>query len=245
LALLYEKIKIQQSTLAKGESQYWNRINDIKLLNQKIRDTEREMRIYRNQSETIPDLKSEIHNLQKELIDEKLKVRGLSEALEDPMNVHRWRKLEGTDSDTYEMITKIQTLQKRLIGKTEECVEKDVVIEQKEKSVHELREMMKRQPSIEDAKMLSTYESTIKQKRRQMKAMAAELNMYQAQVNEYKYENDRLVREVNEVKRRYYETKKKDQALRDHIEKEQQKTMQIQINLPDKRYVGGGYNLAV
>lgn len=65
-------------------------------------------------------MKSEIHNLQKELIDEKLKVRGLSEALEDPMNVHRWRKLEGTDSDTYEMITKIQTLQKRLIGKTEE-----------------------------------------------------------------------------------------------------------------------------
>ena len=75
---------------------------------------------YNLQSETIPDLKGEIHNLQKELIDEKLKVRGLSEALEDPMNVHRWRKLEGTDPDSYEMITKIQTLQKRLIGKTEE-----------------------------------------------------------------------------------------------------------------------------
>ena len=42
--------------------------------------------------------------------------------------------------------------------------------------------MMKRQPSIEDAKMLSTYETTLKQKGRQMKAMAAELNMYQAQV---------------------------------------------------------------
>jgi len=244
LALLYEKIKIQQSTLAKGEAQYWDRINDIKLLNQKIRDLEREMRIHRNQSETIPDLKGEIHNLQKELIDEKLKVRGLSEALEDPMNVHRWRKLEGTDSDTYEMITKIQTLQKRLIGKTEECVEKDVVIEQKEKSLNELREMMKRQPSIEDAKMLSTYERSLKQKGTQMKAMAAELNMYQAQVNEYKYENERLVREMNEVKRKYFESKKREQATREHIEREQ-KASQIQINLPDKRYVGGGFNLAV
>jgi len=213
-------------------------------LNQKIRDLEREMRIHRNQSETIPDLKGEIHNLQKELIDEKLKVRGLSEALEDPMNVHRWRKLEGTDSDTYEMITKIQTLQKRLIGKTEECVEKDVVIEQKEKSLNELREMMKRQPSIEDAKMLSTYERNLKQKGTQMKAMAAELNMYQAQVNEYKYENERLVREMNEVKRKYFESKKREQATRDHIEREQ-KAGQIQINLPDKRYVGGGFNLAV
>ena len=66
--------------------------------------------------------------MQKELIDEKLKVRGLSEALEDPMNVHRWRKLEGTDSDTYEMITKIQTLQKRLIGKTEEVLRFVVIV---------------------------------------------------------------------------------------------------------------------
>lgn len=32
----------------------------------------------------------------------------------------RWRKLEGSDPSTYEMIQKIQTLQKRLIAKTEE-----------------------------------------------------------------------------------------------------------------------------
>jgi len=42
--------------------------------------------------------------------------------------------------------------------------------------------MLKRQPSVEDAKLLSTYEANIKQKKRQMKGMAAELNMYQAQV---------------------------------------------------------------
>ena len=80
--------------------------------------------------------------------------------------------------------------------------------------------MMKRQPSVEDAKMLSTYEQTLKQKRRQMKGMAAELNMYQAQVNEFKYENERLVREMNETKRKYFEIKKKEQLTREHIEKE-------------------------
>lgn len=36
------------------------------------------------------------------------------------MLVVRWRKLEGSDPATYEMIQKIQTLQKRLIAKTEE-----------------------------------------------------------------------------------------------------------------------------
>ncbi len=43
--------------------------------------------------------------------------------------------------------------------------------------------MLKRQPSVEDAKMLTAYEQAVKQKKRQMKAMAGELNMYQAQVN--------------------------------------------------------------
>jgi hypothetical protein len=41
----------------------------------------------------------------------------------------RWRKLEGSDPSTYEMIQKIQTLQKRLISKTEEVVEKDLLIQ--------------------------------------------------------------------------------------------------------------------
>ena len=51
----------------------------------------------------IPKLKNEIHNLQKELIQEKLKVKALAEELENPLNAHRCRKLEGSDPDVYEM----------------------------------------------------------------------------------------------------------------------------------------------
>lgn len=47
-------------------------------------------------------------------------MKALSEELENPMNQERFRKLEGTDCDSYEMSTKIETLQKRLISKTEE-----------------------------------------------------------------------------------------------------------------------------
>ena len=36
------------------------------------------------------------------------------------MNVHRWRKLEGSDPATFELIQKVQALQKRLIEKTED-----------------------------------------------------------------------------------------------------------------------------
>ena len=52
-------------------------------------------------------MKHEIHNLIKELTEERLKVKALSEELENPMNVHRWRKLDATDSETYELMNKI------------------------------------------------------------------------------------------------------------------------------------------
>ena len=44
----------------------------------------------------------------------------MEEELENPVNIHRWRKLEGSDPSTYEMIQKIHAIQKRLIAKTEE-----------------------------------------------------------------------------------------------------------------------------
>ena len=119
-------------------------------------------------------------------MQERTKVKALSEELENPMNVHRWRKLEGSDPPTYEMIQKIHTLQKRLIAKTEEVVEKDTLIQEKEKLYVELKNILARQPGPEVAEQLSIYQQNLRDKTRQMKAMASELNMYQAQVSEFK-----------------------------------------------------------
>lgn len=64
LALLYEKIKILQSTLAKGELQYQQRLEDIRLLKFKIGDHKADLKIVRSEAQQIPDLRKEIYNLQ-------------------------------------------------------------------------------------------------------------------------------------------------------------------------------------
>jgi hypothetical protein len=56
------------------------------------------------------------------------------------------------------MIQKIQTLQKRLIAKTEEVVEKDLLIQEKEKLYMELKNILARQPGPEVAEQLSIYQ---------------------------------------------------------------------------------------
>ena len=65
------------------------------------------------------------------------------------MNVHRWRKLEGSDPKRYELVQKIHTLQTRLIAKTEEVVEKDLLLQEKEKLYTELKNLLARQPGPE------------------------------------------------------------------------------------------------
>jgi len=123
-----------------------------------------ELRIVTSKASEIEELRHQIVKLNRDLLTEKLQVKALSEELENPLNYHRWRKLEGTDPDTWEMLQKIQTLQKRLIKKTEEVVEKDVVIQEKEKRDVELKNLLARQPGPEVAEQLSIYQQNLKEK---------------------------------------------------------------------------------
>jgi chromosome segregation ATPase len=240
LALLYEKIKIQQSTLNKGQIQYRDRLNEIRVLKIKLNDLKRELHILKNSVANIDVLKREVHHLGRELLQERTKVKALSEELENPLNVHRWRKLEGSDPSTYELIQKIQTLQKRLIAKTEEVVEKDLLIQEKEKLYVELKNILARQPGPEVAEQLSVYQANLREKTKQMKAMASELNMFQAQVNEYKYEIERLTRDLNDMKRKYFEQKRKEQLDKDRSAK----VMAPPPGGSQTRFTGGGFSLS-
>merc|ERR1719228_1831061 len=194
LALLYEKIKIQQSTLAKGEIQYRQRLQDIRLLKLEIKKLRREKAILMKNVSSIDDLRKEVYHTQRELLRERTRCKALEEELENPMNIHRWRKLEASDPSQYEMILKIQALQKRLIQKTEEVVEKELLIQEKEKLYMELKQILARQPGPEVAEQLGIYQQTLKEKTKQMQSMSSELNMYEAQVKEYKYEIERLAK---------------------------------------------------
>lgn len=120
LALLYEKIKILQSTLRRGELQYTARLDDIRLMTIKIRDLQRQLTIARSGQSNIEGLNRNLINLERELVRERVRVKALCDELENPVNVHRWRKLEGTDPMAHELIQKIHILQKRLLLKTEE-----------------------------------------------------------------------------------------------------------------------------
>uniref|UniRef100_A0A8C0XMZ5 Cilia- and flagella-associated protein 58 central coiled coil domain-containing protein n=1 Tax=Castor canadensis TaxID=51338 RepID=A0A8C0XMZ5_CASCN len=237
LALLYEKIKIQQSVLNKGESQYNQRVEDMRILKLEIKKLRREKRILARSVANVEELR------QREFLKERTRCRALEEELENPMNVHRWRKLEASDPSTFELIQKIQTLQKRLISKTEEVVEKELLLQEKEKLYVELKHILARQPGPEAAEQLQIYRHTLQEKTKQLKVLSAELNMYESQSQEYKYEIEKLGNELANLKKKYLAQKRKELFEKN---KESISTANNTISMAKpmgSRFTGGGFPL--
>lgn len=63
-------------------------------------------------------------------------------------------------------------------------------------------------------------------------------------MNEYKYEIERLTREIQEIKRRYFEQKRREQLTKEAQAKMEPKSIK-QNTVPLQRFTGGGFNLAV
>ncbi|KAL3691340.1 hypothetical protein R1sor_004991 [Riccia sorocarpa] len=209
LSHVYMKVRTQQSTLDKGRTHYLDKLSELRELKLKLNDLKREQAILKGSLSSIGTLKKEIQGLGRELTRERLKVRAMTDELETPQNVHRWRVLQTSDPPLYEMITKIQTLQKRLILKSDEVVEKDLIIREKQKLYLELQKILARQPGPEATERMSDLTRDLCEKTKQLKAMSAELLLYQSRVKEYKAETDELREQLKVAKRRYIESKER------------------------------------
>ncbi|NWW91669.1 CFA58 protein, partial [Rhynochetos jubatus] len=214
VTLLYEKTKIHQSLLNKGENQYRQRMEDIRLLKLEIKKLRREKGILGKSVAKVEEFRLEVHHTRKELLREQTRCKVLKEELENPMNVHRWRKLEASDPSTYELIQKIQRLQKRLISKTDEVIEKEMLLQEKEKLYVELQHVLARQPGPEAAEQLRLYRRALQEKTKQLKLLSSEMTVYISQRQEYKHEMERLANELLNVKKKLLAQKRKEQQAK-------------------------------
>merc|ERR1712138_237728 len=96
-----------------------------------------------------------------------------------------------------------------LIAKTEEVVEKDARIQEKEKLYVQLKHIIARQPGPEVAEQLAWYSQNLKEKTAHMKQMAGELSEYHSQVKDLREEIDRYNKDFNNVKQSYFDQLRK------------------------------------
>ncbi|XP_033609267.1 cilia- and flagella-associated protein 58 [Cryptotermes secundus] len=204
LSSLHDKTKILQTTLHNGEAQYDQRLEDIRLLKLDIKRLRQEKDLLTRSMTNMTDMRQEIFHLETDLTREQLKRRALEEELQNPLNIHRWRKLEGSDPATHELILKIQLLQKRLIVQAQTTIKQEAQLKECELLYSNLRQLLARQPGPEMVTQLQEMQHALKAKDRKIKCLAAELNMYEAQVSEYKSHLARVNEELQTVKKKYF-----------------------------------------
>ncbi|CAK9800095.1 Cilia- and flagella-associated protein 58 [Anthophora quadrimaculata] len=244
LSLQYSRIKVLHGTLQRGEVQYNHRLEDIRLLKLEVKKLRTEKTLLEKNIANMSDLRQEVFHLNRDLTRERLKVMALEEEVQTPLNIHRWRKLEGSDPATYELLKKIQILQKRVIRMAADIIEKEKKIKDTEKLYMNLREILSRHPGPQVAISLSKTQKALRERGQKMKCMIAEMSMYEIQLGEYKLGMDRMSNEMSDLKKKYYMQKKKLQRAKDSNVKSLSDTILPCVNENKKKICGGGFNMA-
>ena len=240
--LYTEKLKIQQSMLEKTKYQYEDRLKSVMSLRETCKALLHEIKNVKGQVEKIPEVFVDYKILEKEYFTEKLKANVLEEELKNPVNVHRWRNLESTDSKTFDLIKKIQTLQKRLLLKNDELLEKQNIVKEKEAEIAKLKDQLKKQPSLIEVEFSNKLRDTIAEKDKQMVKLEEELNRVKNIHFEADFEYKRLSEELRDLKLKYSEIAR-ESTSKMRSDKENNSTQKITIAKPQKVFTGGGFKV--
>lgn len=130
--------------------------------------------------------------------------------MERPLNIHKWRQLEGFDHSTYELLKKVQATQKGLIRKNGEIEAKDKLIEEKESEYRALKNLLAHQPGMEVTDQVQGYKETLDEKKRQLTALANELVSYKSQVDSLKQKIEEKKEIIQSAKDRYFKRRRSE-----------------------------------
>lgn len=110
LSLQYSRIKVLHGTLQRGQVQYNERLEDVRLLKLEVEKLRTEKALLIKNIQNMSDLRKEVFHLNHDLTRERLKVMALEEEVQTPLNIHRWRKLEVSRSRHFAFFCRIETL---------------------------------------------------------------------------------------------------------------------------------------
>ncbi|KAJ1328371.1 hypothetical protein BSLG_010103 [Batrachochytrium salamandrivorans] len=209
LTHVYDQIKTQQLGLFQGEMHYKEKLSAIHHLRSQVHDLRSMSANLTQKASGVQQMRQSIVRLQNEEMQEQMRIKALEDELKNPINVHRWRKLEGSNPQTFDMIKLLHSLQKRLIVKNKEDKEKEGFIKVQEELYLHLKNMLIKQIGPEALEQIEELGVELKNKTIQLRHMDTELNMYQAQVREYKYTIGQLDESLADSKKKFLDLYRK------------------------------------
>lgn len=181
LCILYERSNQQQDTLKKGELEFREKEEEIRMIKLQIENMKRHFEAARKRIPDIVKYTTQISEYEDMLVAERKKTENLSAQLEDPQNVNRWRPLDGEDLTFEQLNTKMKVLESRLDTKREQLLEKELILEEISSLTEKLRmqALGRRETAKEMADQVNELQFRIRDTTKKMLASVSELSMYQ------------------------------------------------------------------
>ena len=171
ISLLYEKIRIQTGVLQRGTLTFQLVQQELNKCRRQLATAKQQNQYNRNNLKLVKQLKSRLLYNEKEFLIEKSK-RNALEAGEHTYNLHRWHRMHVTDPGSYELVLKVNFLQKKLISKTEQVARLNLNLLEKEQLFVQLKQQFIRRFTFEEdlnsvndyKRMLASSENKLKVK---------------------------------------------------------------------------------
>ncbi|KAG5455837.1 MAG: hypothetical protein BJ554DRAFT_4602, partial [Olpidium bornovanus] len=164
LGRVYDQIKINASTMVKSEKQYAERMATMRMLRSEISKLRKRKYELGANTSRLKFVKMSACHLQGELLREQARQKALEDELANTVNIHRWRRLDGSDPALFDNIQLLQTLQRRIILRSEELEQKERLLSEQEKLYLQLRTMLDKQVGPEAQEQAREHKAVLKSK---------------------------------------------------------------------------------
>ena len=205
---LNNRIKFQLSTLHREGLQYQLRFEEIQALTEKCRISLNDRKEIFKKVSIIDVLNRKCISLDRDLLNEKTRNKALAEELGRPINVHRLRHLEHSDPKRFDMVRKIQNLQKRIISTSDDLIQINKCIHEKENLYLDLKYSLGRVAAFEDDQnQVEDCEDNLNDQKKQMHSLTLELDVYKNKVDKLKEEIKALDESSQELNSKWIKQK--------------------------------------
>jgi len=153
ISLLYEKIKLIENLNNNGEQKFKKCYSILKLSEKNLITLRKEKDIIVNENKDLKKCKHDLFVAQEQVHLERAK-RDISEKYHNSYKLHKWRKLRGSNPLKFDLITKCNILQKKLISKTVEISKLNLKFQEKDRLFIELNKCLSRRLIKQDASNL-------------------------------------------------------------------------------------------
>ncbi|XP_055588238.1 cilia- and flagella-associated protein 58 [Uranotaenia lowii] len=210
---LLEKQNMLNMALDRGESQYRDRLDDIRLLKIEISNLRSQRNLLARGLANTADMRQEVLQMHRVLNHERVKARALEDEMMTPMNVHRWRKLTGKDPEKMDLIVKVQTLQRRVLFQSVTVTQQEKTIDESEKMYGGLKEVVEQLPNQKMKEQLCTTQRVLTAKTKKLKALAAEVRAKEMDTKSQECLVEELKKSLLETKKELVKEKREKQKL--------------------------------